>query len=71
MCVFQEDHNEVKVLNNVVEITVENEVIANLPEPIRITFHHDTIYVSFCVCVCVLPFFVTSASVCTFVLFIV
>ncbi|XP_026233759.1 adhesion G-protein coupled receptor G5-like [Anabas testudineus] len=41
---FEEDHNEVKVLNNVVEITVENEVIANLPEPIRITFHHDTIY---------------------------
>ncbi|XP_028999840.1 adhesion G-protein coupled receptor G5-like [Betta splendens] len=40
---FQEGNNDVKVLNDVVEITVENEVIANLPEPIKITFHHEII----------------------------
>lgn len=44
--VFQEGRKEVKVLDDVVEITVENEIIANLPEPIKITFHHDAINVS-------------------------
>ncbi|XP_047437444.1 adhesion G-protein coupled receptor G1 [Mugil cephalus] len=39
---FQEGHNY-KVLNDVVGITVENEVISNLSEPIRIGFHHDDI----------------------------
>ncbi|XP_057688691.1 adhesion G-protein coupled receptor G1 [Corythoichthys intestinalis] len=40
---FQEDLKEVKVLDSVVEISIENEVIQNLPEPIRIGFHHDVI----------------------------
>lgn len=38
---FQEGPKEVKVLNDVVEITVENEIITNLSEPIRIGFYHD------------------------------
>ncbi|XP_068566807.1 adhesion G-protein coupled receptor G5-like isoform X2 [Cebidichthys violaceus] len=40
---FQEGHKEVRVLDDVVEITVENEVIADLSEPIRIGFHHEVI----------------------------
>ncbi|XP_029354892.1 adhesion G-protein coupled receptor G5-like [Echeneis naucrates] len=40
---FQEDQKEVWILNDVVEITVENEVITDLPEPIRIDFHHEPI----------------------------
>ncbi|KAI3377618.1 hypothetical protein L3Q82_008778 [Scortum barcoo] len=40
---LQEGHEEVRVLNNVVEITVENDTIANLSEPIRIGFYHDVI----------------------------
>lgn len=50
-CVLQEGLKEVRVLDNVVGIDVvqsdvENEVIANLSEPIRIGFHHDVIPVS-------------------------
>uniref|UniRef100_H3CXP5 Adhesion G protein-coupled receptor G1 n=1 Tax=Tetraodon nigroviridis TaxID=99883 RepID=H3CXP5_TETNG len=40
---FQETVKSARVLDDVVEITVENEVISNLPEPIRIAFHHDVI----------------------------
>ncbi|GLD55603.1 adhesion G-protein coupled receptor G5-like protein [Lates japonicus] len=40
---FQDGHKEVRVLNDVVEITVTNEVIANLSEPVRIGFHHNAI----------------------------
>ncbi|XP_077451029.1 adhesion G-protein coupled receptor G1-like [Stigmatopora argus] len=40
---FQEGLKEVKVLDNVVEISIENEVIRNLPEPIRIGFHHHVV----------------------------
>ncbi|XP_031702201.1 adhesion G-protein coupled receptor G5-like [Anarrhichthys ocellatus] len=40
---FQEGHKGVRILDDVVEITVENEVIADLSEPIRIGFHHDVI----------------------------
>ncbi|KAK2853455.1 hypothetical protein Q5P01_006116 [Channa striata] len=40
---FQEDYKKVRVLNDVVDITVENEIIADLSEPIRIAFHHDAI----------------------------
>ncbi|KAM4593519.1 adhesion G protein-coupled receptor G3-like [Odontesthes bonariensis] len=40
---FQEGYNEVKLLNDVVDISVENEIIADLSEPIRIGFNHDVI----------------------------
>ncbi|KAL6112691.1 uncharacterized protein ACO6RY_11142 [Pungitius sinensis] len=40
---FQEGHKGNRLFNDVVGITVENEVIANLSEPIRIDFHHDVI----------------------------
>ncbi|KAM9366740.1 adhesion G-protein coupled receptor G5-like [Symphorus nematophorus] len=40
---FQEGHREVRILNDVVEINVENEVIRDLSEPIKIGFHHDVI----------------------------
>ncbi|XP_063737949.1 adhesion G-protein coupled receptor G1 isoform X2 [Eleginops maclovinus] len=40
---FQEVHKEDRILDDVVGITVENEIIINLPEPIRIAFHHDVI----------------------------
>lgn len=40
---FQEDDTENRILDNVVGITVENEVIANLSEPIKIGFHHSGI----------------------------
>ncbi|XP_062273892.1 adhesion G-protein coupled receptor G5-like [Scomber scombrus] len=40
---FQDGHEKGRILNDVVGITVENEVIKDLPEKIRITFHHDVI----------------------------
>ncbi|XP_026150069.1 adhesion G-protein coupled receptor G5-like isoform X2 [Mastacembelus armatus] len=40
---FQEGHKEVRILNNVVGITIENEIIAGLSEQIKIDFHHDAI----------------------------
>ncbi|XP_008277420.1 adhesion G-protein coupled receptor G1 isoform X2 [Stegastes partitus] len=40
---FQEGYKEVKVLNDVVGINVENEIITDLSEPIRIGFHHDAV----------------------------
>ncbi|KAM7423618.1 hypothetical protein PAMA_000121 [Pampus argenteus] len=40
---FQEGYKNVRILTDVVGITVENEVIKDLPEPIRIGFHHDVI----------------------------
>ena len=43
------------ILEDVVGITVENEVITNLRERIRIGFHHDALNVSECVCTCVHP----------------
>uniref|UniRef100_A0A8C7X029 Adhesion G protein-coupled receptor G1 n=1 Tax=Oryzias sinensis TaxID=183150 RepID=A0A8C7X029_9TELE len=39
--VFQEVHNKVKLLKEVVEITVENELIVDLSEPVKMDFHHD------------------------------
>ena len=42
-----------KILEDVVGITVENEVITNLDEPIKIGFHHDALPVRKCVCSCV------------------
>ncbi|KAM9765234.1 adhesion G-protein coupled receptor G1 isoform 2-T4 [Menidia menidia] len=41
--IFQEGHKEAKLLNDVVEISVENEVIVGLKEPIKIGFNHDVI----------------------------
>ncbi|XP_077420083.1 adhesion G-protein coupled receptor G1 isoform X2 [Vanacampus margaritifer] len=41
---FQEGLKEVKVLDEVVEISIENEVIQNLAQPIKIDFHHDVIH---------------------------
>ena len=46
ICVLQEGYNEVKLLNDVVDISVENEIITDLSEPIRIGFNHDAIPVS-------------------------
>ncbi|XP_029318361.1 adhesion G-protein coupled receptor G5-like [Cottoperca gobio] len=40
---FQEVHKKARILDDVVGITMENEVITNLSEPIRIAFHHDVI----------------------------
>ncbi|XP_038557643.1 adhesion G-protein coupled receptor G1 isoform X1 [Micropterus salmoides] len=40
---FQEGHKESRVLDDVVGITVENEVITNLSAPVKIDFHHDVI----------------------------
>ncbi|XP_068178152.1 adhesion G-protein coupled receptor G1 [Antennarius striatus] len=40
---FQEGLHQARVLDHVVGISVENEVITHLPEPIRIGFHHDVI----------------------------
>lgn len=51
MNVFQEGYKKVRILNDVVGITVENENIKDLPEPIRISFHHDVITVSLLVLV--------------------
>lgn len=50
--VFQETVKNARLLDDVVGITVENEVITNLPEPIRIDFHHDVIPVSLCAFLC-------------------
>ncbi|XP_028435737.1 adhesion G-protein coupled receptor G5 [Perca flavescens] len=46
---FQDGHKEDRVLDDVVEITVENEVIVNLPDPIRIGFHHGKMHLRRCV----------------------
>lgn len=51
VCFFQEAHKTAKPINDVVEITVENEIIRNLPEPIRIDFYHEAVSVSLCVSV--------------------
>ncbi|XP_005726373.2 adhesion G-protein coupled receptor G1 [Pundamilia nyererei] len=40
---LQEAHKTAKPINDVVEITVENEIIRNLPEPIRIDFYHEAV----------------------------
>lgn len=48
--VFQETVENARILDDVVEITVENEIISHLPEPIRIAFHHDVIPVGLHAC---------------------
>ncbi|KAM4602782.1 adhesion G-protein coupled receptor G5-like [Polymixia lowei] len=40
---FKEAQSNMEILEDVVGITVENEVINNLREPIRISFHHGAI----------------------------
>ncbi|XP_038854983.1 adhesion G-protein coupled receptor G5-like [Salvelinus namaycush] len=40
---FQANHHVIRILEDVVGITVENEIITNLTEPIRIGFHHSVI----------------------------
>ncbi|XP_017281398.1 adhesion G-protein coupled receptor G1 [Kryptolebias marmoratus] len=40
---FQEGFKTSNLLNDVVEVTVENEVIVDLPKPIRMNFPHDVI----------------------------
>ncbi|XP_034414798.1 adhesion G-protein coupled receptor G1 isoform X2 [Cyclopterus lumpus] len=40
---FQEGHKDVRIIDVVVGISIENEVIANLSQPIIIDFHHDII----------------------------
>nr|XP_014264724.2 uncharacterized protein LOC101487204 [Maylandia zebra] len=44
---LQEAHKTAKPINDVVEITVENEIIRNLPEPIRIDFYHEAVSESY------------------------
>ncbi|XP_036399416.1 adhesion G-protein coupled receptor G5-like isoform X2 [Megalops cyprinoides] len=38
-----EEKRKELILKEVVGISVENEVISGLPEPVKITFHHDTL----------------------------
>lgn len=40
---FQELQTNAKVLSDVVSITIDNEIIKDLPEPIKIGFHHEVI----------------------------
>ncbi|CAL9701141.1 unnamed protein product [Knipowitschia caucasica] len=40
---FQEAPTNGKILSDVVSITIENEIIKDLSEPIKIGFHHDVI----------------------------
>lgn len=40
---FQETKPDAKILSDVVSITVDNEIIKDLPEPIRIGFHHGVV----------------------------
>ncbi|XP_034041378.1 adhesion G-protein coupled receptor G5-like [Thalassophryne amazonica] len=40
---FQEDEKKVTIINEVVGITIENEIITDLSEPVRIDFHHNVI----------------------------
>ncbi|XP_054626522.1 adhesion G-protein coupled receptor G1 [Dunckerocampus dactyliophorus] len=40
---FQEGLEEARILDDVVEISIGNEVIRDLPEPIRIGFHHHVV----------------------------
>ncbi|XP_071386463.1 adhesion G-protein coupled receptor G5-like [Centroberyx affinis] len=40
---FQESRGDFRIVDNVVGITVENEIITDLPEPIKIGFHHNVI----------------------------
>lgn len=46
LCSLQEVHDKVKLLKEVVEITVENELIVDLSEPVKMDFHHDAVSVS-------------------------
>lgn len=43
---FQVSAEDARPLLDVVEISVENEIITDLPEPIKIFFDHDYIPVS-------------------------
>ncbi|XP_055010669.1 adhesion G-protein coupled receptor G1 isoform X2 [Boleophthalmus pectinirostris] len=40
---FQEAPNNAKILSDVVSISIDNEIIKDLSEPIKIGFHHDVI----------------------------
>ncbi|XP_052001543.1 adhesion G-protein coupled receptor G5-like [Xyrauchen texanus] len=40
---FQRESSDLTILDDVVGISVENEIITNLPEPVRIRFHHSTL----------------------------
>ncbi|XP_051986415.1 adhesion G-protein coupled receptor G5-like [Xyrauchen texanus] len=40
---FQRESSDSTLLDDVVGISVENEIIANLPEPVRIRFHHSAL----------------------------
>ncbi|XP_052001556.1 adhesion G-protein coupled receptor G5-like [Xyrauchen texanus] len=43
---FQRESTDSTLLDDVVGISVENEIITNLPEPVRIRFHHSTLPVN-------------------------
>ncbi|XP_061602635.1 adhesion G-protein coupled receptor G1-like [Cololabis saira] len=40
---FQDGHQNLQLLQDVVDITVENQVVTNLSEPVKIGFHHNAI----------------------------
>ncbi|KAM8762935.1 adhesion G-protein coupled receptor G1 isoform 1-T2 [Acanthopagrus schlegelii] len=40
---FQDGHKKGRILDDVVEITVENEVISDLSQPVKIVFNHDVL----------------------------
>ncbi|XP_051507607.1 adhesion G-protein coupled receptor G5-like [Myxocyprinus asiaticus] len=40
---FQRESSDLIILDDVVGISVENKIITNLPEPVRIRFHHSTL----------------------------
>lgn len=46
MFVFQQSVSDVEVIDEVVEITVGNEIVTGLTNPIAIDFYHDVIHVS-------------------------
>lgn len=55
MFVFQQSVSDAKVIDEVVEITVGNEIVTDLTNPIAIDFYHDVIHVSpWVICIFVL-----------------
>ncbi|XP_063324889.1 uncharacterized protein LOC134623799 [Pelmatolapia mariae] len=45
--VLPEAHRDAKPINDVVQVTVENEIIKDLSEPIRIDFYHEAVSESY------------------------
>lgn len=61
MFVFQQAVSGAKVIDEVVEITVGNEIVTDLTDPITIDFYHDVIDVSLWVlCIFVLNYYLQA-----------